>query len=85
VPPRRSSMDYESMATTMDSDPLQESQIAKARRTVAAQSARFFPDDKDKAVDYATHVMKMLGIHPSQDDDHVPSLAPNMLANSIND
>lgn len=78
-------MDYESMATTMDSDPLKESQIEKARKTVAAQSARFFPDDKDAAVDYAYHVMMMLGIHPSQDDEHAPTLPPSLLANSIND
>lgn len=76
LPPRRSAMDYESMATTMDSDPLQMSQIEKARNTVVHQSIRFFPDDDEAAVDYAKNVMLMLGIHSSQEQEYVFALSP---------
>lgn len=79
MPQRRSAMDYESMATTMDADPLDKSQIEKARDTVVAQSIKYFPDDDAKAVDYAYNVMMMLGIHSSQDDEHVPTLDPGNL------
>ena len=69
---RSSTMDYEAMTTTMEADPLQASQIDKARRTIASNAEN---------ADDAAELMKMLGIHPSQDDESGPSLLPSNLPN----
>lgn len=84
VPPRRSAMDYESMATTMEADPLEQSQIDKARLTVAHQARKKFPEDIAAAGKWAKQTMLMLGIHESQKDDIVPTLDPNALSSANN-
>lgn len=76
--PRRSAMDYESMATTMEADPLESSQIDKTRLTVIAQ-ARKLHGDTPEAVSWARETMLMLGIHSSQDGDHQSELTPYTL------
>ena len=72
-------MDYESMATTMEADPLEEDQISKARRTVVQQAIRKYPDDRAAAVEYAREMTFMLGIHPDQDHEHQSVLTPQKI------
>lgn len=67
-----SAIDAEAMTETMECDPLEETQIERARRTVCANSA-----DATEAIE----LMMMLGIHPDQDKAVQPTLAPNNLPN----
>lgn len=76
--PRRGSstaIDYESMATTMDSDPLGGDQIVKARNTVASWFA-----NHDLSAPELADTLKMLGIFPG-DESSPLSLGPHELPN----
>lgn len=79
---RATAMDYESMTTTMEADPLNLSQIEKARRTVVRQAIKQHPQDQQAASRRARETMLMLGIHPTQEHELVPTLPPNVLPNS---
>ena len=74
-----SAIDAESMTVTMDGDPLEQTQVDKARRTVVGWVSR-----NDLGVSDAEELFKMLGICPSQDEDHVPALGPSNLPNPQN-
>lgn len=70
-----SALDAESMTVTMDGDPLEPTQIEKARLTVCGNV-----DNAEEAIE----LMMMLGIHPSQETSVHPLLAPNNLPNPQN-
>ena len=71
---RATAMDYEAMTSTMEADPLEDSQIDKARRVIAGHP------DVDAAA--AAELMKMLGIFPGQEAD---VMAPVTMPAHIND
>ncbi|QZE10558.1 hypothetical protein SEA_SCOOBYDOOBYDOO_243 [Mycobacterium phage ScoobyDoobyDoo] len=76
-----SAIDAEAMTVTMAGDPLEETQVQKTRRVIAAQALREHPDDPEAAAVAARELMMMLGIHPDQENDEHPRLGPNNLPN----
>lgn len=72
-----SAIDAESMTVTMDGDPLEESQIERARRTVAGWVAR-----ENMGAQELSDLMRMLGLFPDQQkpgDVHATSRMPSTL------
>jgi hypothetical protein len=67
--------DIESVVDAMVSTTLAERVVIDARRTVCAHS---------ESVAEAAETMRMLGIHPDQEDEEDPTVAPAILPTYLN-